>query len=143
MPARLRGENVGISIRTAVLMTAAAALCGCQPNAKKVKATISYIDRNCDIIETKYDGNDKETSHDTYRDSCSSADDWDKVREKRNKVVSGKAVVHVEYIAPQSGQELSGELSFDGRDDEFYTLKAGDEVDILVSNSDPTRIAKA
>jgi hypothetical protein len=35
-----------------------------------------------------------------------------------------------------------GELRFDGRDDEFYRLRAGDQVDILVSNSDPTKIRK-
>ena len=42
-------------------------------------------------------------------------------REKRNKVVSGKAVVHLDYTAPQSGQELSGGMSFDGGDDQFYS----------------------
>ena len=35
------------------------------------------------------------------------------------------------------------ELKFDGRDDEFYNLKAGDDVTILVSDADPSRIHKA
>ena len=47
----------------------AAVLCACQPNARSVKATISYIDRNCDIIETTYDGNAKEKSQDPNRQS--------------------------------------------------------------------------
>jgi hypothetical protein len=46
-------------------------------------------------------------------------------------------------MVPQTGQPGTGELKFDGRDDEFYRLKAGDEIDILVSDADPTRIHKA
>jgi hypothetical protein len=134
---------VRISIRVVLLSTAVALLCGCQPNAKHVKATISYIDRNCEIIQTTYDGDYKEKSRSTYTDSCSSIDEWDKVREKRDKKVAGKAVVHVDYTAPQTGQSLSGEIKFDGGDDEFYTLKAGDQIDILVSDADPTKIAIA
>jgi hypothetical protein len=112
-------------------------------NFKPAKATVSYIDRNCDIVETTYDSNDKMKSSRTYRDSCNSIDEWDKVRSKRNKMVSGKAVVHLDYTAPQTGQETTGELTFDGRDDEFYSLKAGDQIDILVANSDPTKIRKS
>jgi len=133
-----------MSIQRASFFVAFAVLLGgCQPNAKETKATISYIDRNCDIVETTYDADYKEKARTTYRDSCSSIEEWDKVREKRNKVVSGKAVVHLDYVAPQTGQQLTAELSFDGRDDEFYTLKAGDQMDILVSDSDPTKIARA
>ena len=54
--------------------------------------------------------------------------------------VAGKAVVKVSYTAPQDGSYRTGELSFDGRDDQFYKLKAGDELQILVSNEDPTKI---
>ena len=136
-------EPVRIAIHAAMLVTAAAMLSGCQPNAKQVKATISYIDRNCEIIETTYDADYKEKSRNTYTDSCSSIDEWDKIREKRNKKVSGKAVVHVDYTAPQTGEALSGEIKLDGLDDEFYTLKAGDQIDILVSDADPTKIARA
>lgn len=52
-------------------------------------------------------------------------------------------MVHLSYTAPQNGQAETGELKFDGRGDEFYRLRAGDEFDILVSNSDPTKIRKA
>ena len=41
-------------------------------------------------------------------------------------------------IAPESPGDL-----FDGGDDEFYSLKAGDQIDILVANSDPTKIRKS
>jgi hypothetical protein len=112
-------------------------------NFKPATATITTIDRNCDIIETSYDADYKRKSSRTYRDTCNSIDDWEKVKEKRDKDISGKAVVHVSYNAPQNGQSQMGELTFTGRDDEFYKLKAGDEIKILVSNSDPTKIRKA
>jgi hypothetical protein len=134
-------------LRSARLAVAAIAAIGCvascSPNAQQTKATISYIDRKCQIIETAYDENYKRKGTRTYTDSCNSLDEWDKVREKRNKVVAGNAVVHVSYTAPQNGQFQSAELNFSGRDDEFYRLKAGDEIEILVSNSDPTKISKA
>ncbi|MBV8908704.1 MAG: hypothetical protein JOZ20_06865 [Sphingomonas sp.] len=118
-------------------------LSACAPNAKETKATVVYIDRECQIITTKYDENFKPTDHETRTDSCNSIAEWDKVREKRNKVVDGTAVVHVSYMVPQTGQPGTGELKFDGRDDEFYNLKAGDDIAILVSDADPARIQKA
>lgn len=57
--------------------------------------------------------------------------------------MSGKAVVHLYYNAPQDGEPYTGELVFTGHDDDFYRLKAGDELHMLVSNSDPTKIRKA
>lgn len=131
------------SPRIAVLTTASMALAACAPNAKQAKATVMYIDRDCKIISTQYDENFKPTDRETRTDSCNSIAEWDKVRVKRNKVVDGTAVVHVSYMVPQTGQPGAGELKFDGRDDEFYDLKAGDDIDILVSDADPTRIQKA
>ena len=62
---------------------------------------------------------------------------------KRTKQVQGTALVHVSYVAPQDGSVHSATLEFDGRDDEFYELKAGDEVDIRIAKNDPNRIRKA
>lgn len=112
-------------------------------NWKPTKAEVSTIDRECKIVRTTYDENYKPTGSQTLTDSCSSVDEWDKVREKRTKVVDGTAVVHLSYTAPQNGQPETSELTFNGTDDEFYQLKAGDQVDILVSNSDPTKVRKA
>ena len=133
------------SVRGGVMLvvTSACTLVACSPNAQHTKATVSYIDRNCKIVQTTYDADYKRTGSETLTKTCSEADDWEKVRSKRNKVADGKAVVHVTYTAPQNGQMQSGELTFDGRDDEFYELKAGDEIEILVSNADPTKIARA
>ena len=125
---------VGISGYAAIDRTA---------NYKAATATVSYIDRNCDIVTTVYDANDKAQSSSTRRGACNSIVEWEKVKTKRTKDVSGDAVVHLSYTAPQTGQTASGEIRFTGRDDEFYKLKAGDEVKILVSNSDPTKIRKA
>ena len=61
---------------------------------------------------------------------------------KRKMDVDGKAVVKVSYTAPQDGSYQTSELRLDGRDDEFYSLKAGDEIEVLVSNDDPAMIIK-
>ena len=54
--------------------------------------------------------------------------------------IDGKAVVKVSYNAPQDGSYQTSQLRYDGRDDEFYELKAGDQIDIRVSNDDPAII---
>ena len=110
-------------------------------NYKAAKASVFMIDRTCNFVETTYEGGHRTATGVT--DSCNSTDEWTSVRKKRNKVVSGKAVVHLTYVAPQDGSSNTGELTFDGRDDEFYDLKAGDEIGILVRNDDPTKISKS
>ena len=52
-------------------------------------------------------------------------------------------MIHVTYTAPQDGATHTAKLNFDGRDDEFYELNAGDEIDVLVSKSDPDKIIKS
>lgn len=133
-----------VRLRYAVFAVAIGpALGGCTPNAKRAQANVVYIDRTCTIIRTSYDEDRKVKDTTTFKDACNSIDEWQKVRTNRTKNVEGKAVVHLSYTAPQTGEAKMGELVFDGADDEFYSLKAGDEIDILVSNADPTRIAKA
>ena len=110
-------------------------------NYKPAKASIYLIDRECNFVETTTDEDGKKTAR-GVTDDCNSTDEWANVREKRNKVVSGKAVVKISYTAPQDGSSHSSELNFDGRDDEFYKLKAGDEIDVLVSNDDPSKVIK-
>ena len=103
------------------------------------KASVFLIDRTCNFIETTTTAEGRKTARGTT-DSCISSDEWKIVREKRNKVVSGKAVVHVNYTAPQDGISRTSKLHYDGRDDAFYDLKAGDQIDILVSKKDPTKV---
>lgn len=110
-------------------------------NYQPAKASVFLIDRSCNFIETGYEDGKKVARGVT--DSCNSTDEWASVRKKRDKVVSGKAVVHLSYTAPQDGSAQTGKLNFDGRDDEFYELKAGDELQILVRNDDPARFVKA
>src|SRR5689334_15828501 len=129
-----------MKLRIALVAVVLVSLAACVPNAKRTTATVTTIDRSCRIVETRFDQDYKETGRRTYSDSCNSIDEWDKVRTKRNKDVDGTAIIHLSYVAPQTGQSQTGELKFDGHDDEFYKLKAGDEIQILVSNADPTRI---
>jgi hypothetical protein len=110
-------------------------------NYDRAKATIVTIDRTCDFTETATDADGKTTSR-SITDSCSSTDEFATIREKRNKRISGKAVFQVSYTAPQDGSYRTSTLKFTGRDDEFYELKSGDEIDVLVSKDDPTKIIK-
>ena len=134
----LRGMVAGIVVVAGI---GACAVVDRGANYQAAKASVVTIDRICNFVETtKEDG---QTVARGLSDSCSSTDEWQTVKEKRNKVVSGTATVHVSYIAPQDGSQQTSELKFDGRDDEFYELKAGDEIQVLVSNDDPTKISKS
>src|SRR4051812_33603399 len=125
-----------MSLRIASVAAVMVSLTACAPNAKQTTATVTTIDRRCRIVETRFDENYKKTGSQIYSDSCNSIDEWEKVRAKRSKDVDGTAVIHLSYVAPQTGQSQTGELKFDGHDDEFYKLKAGDEIQILVSDAD-------
>lgn len=110
-------------------------------NYEPAKASVYLIDRKCNMTETTTDLDGKTTAR-GLNDDCKTVEEWETVREKRTKVVSGTAVVHVSYTAPQDGSSRTSKLQFDGRDDEFYELKAGDEIDVLVSNDDPSQVIK-
>ena len=108
-------------------------------NYKPAKASVYLIDRKCDIIETRKSAEGTKTVRD-YNDDCKSIGAWETAKAKRDKTISGNAVIKVSYTAPQDGGYHTSALAFTSRDDEFYDLKAGDEIDILVSNSDPSKI---
>ena len=112
-------------------------------NYTPAKASVFLIDRTCDIIETVTTP-DGQKSSSTYDGECKSADTaWDDAKAKHDKKISGRATVKVTYVAPKDGSSQTAELHFTARDDEFYDLKAGDEINILVRNDDPTKITKA
>lgn len=108
-------------------------------NYEPAKATVFLVDRECRFTR-EYSGGKKET----VTDSCNSTDEFKAIASapegKRKMDVDGKAVVKVSYNAPQDGSYQTSQLHYDGRDDEFYKLKAGDQLDILVSNDDPASI---
>jgi len=134
----LRGMAVGVA---AVAMLSGWAAVNRSMNWSEAKATVDYIDRTCDFVETTYEGK-KAVSARGYTDTCNSTDEWEKVKQKHKKV-SGRATVHLSYSAPTDGSYRTGELKLTGRDEDFYTLKAGSTVGILVSKTEPTRIRKA
>jgi hypothetical protein len=143
-----RFGNLGIL----VIAPACAFLASCGAPGLPAKATVTLIDRKCDIIETiEREVDDPRGSGATLKahemnsktGECKSVDEWDEVREKRSKAVKGTAAVHVEYQAPQDGSYRQATLNFTGRDDEFYELNAGDSVDIIVAADDPGKIRKA
>ena len=130
-------------VGAAVAIVAAVSIGGSADTWQPVKATITTIDRKCQIIETKYDENYRAKETSAHSGDCNSVDEWEKVKTKHDRTIVGSAVVHLDYTAPQNGREQMGEIEFTPRDDEFFELKAGDEVKILVSKSDPAKIRKA
>lgn len=114
-----------------------------QSNYKPAKASVVLIDRKCDIIETTKTPSGRTRSSRQYNDDCKSIDAWEQARNKRDKSIAGRATVTVSYTAPQDGSYRTSTLVFTSRDDEFYDLAAGDEIDVLVQNDEPTRIRKA
>jgi hypothetical protein len=108
-------------------------------NYAPAKATVFLVDREC-RFDREYEGGKKET----VTQSCNATDEFKTIAKapdgKRKMDVDGKAVVKVSYNAPQDGSYQTSQLRFDGRDDEFYELKAGDQIDIRVSKDDPAMI---
>lgn len=130
----------------AVALIAAISIAGASESShwQPAKASVYLIDRNCEIVESSYDSDYKKKATRVYTDNCTALDEeWAKVRAKRTKDVAGTAVVHLTYMVPGTGKQQSGELKFDGHDDEFYRLSAGDEINIMVRDTDPTKIRKA
>jgi hypothetical protein len=134
------------------LMPTSALLGGCSAGGLPAKATVTTIDRTCEIIETitrevddpRAPGHKlKAQEMNSSTGECDSVEEWADVKSKRSKKVAGTAKVHVDYQAPQDGRYHSATLDFTGRDDEFYTLRAGDSVDILVARDNPDKIRKA
>lgn len=136
---------------TLVLAPASALVTGCGAPGLPAKATVTLIDRKCEIIETIKNqtsdprGKPIKVQMEVNRSTgeCKSVDEWEQLRKKRSKDVEGTATVHVDYQAPQDGSSHSGTLTFTGRDDEFYRLNAGDSIDILVAQDDPAKIRKS
>lgn len=111
-------------------------------NYKPATATVYEIDRNCDIVETTKSMDGHVKSSRTYNDNCKSIDAWEAAKAKHDKTISGKATIKVTYVAPQDNGSHTSELNFTSKDDEFYDLKAGDAIKVLVSNSNPDQIIK-
>jgi hypothetical protein len=130
--------GVGAVVAVGVAVTVA----GGGSSWDSAKATITTIDRKCQIIETKYDENYTRKESSTRSGDCNSVEEWEKVKAKHDKTIVGHAVVHVSYVAPQNGQSENGDLEFTPRENEFFDLRAGDEIKILVYKTDAARIRK-
>lgn len=124
-----------------VLVVGAVSMVNRSVNYTAAKATVDTIDRECSFTETTTTPDGRKTAR-GITDSCNSTDEFKKIAEskKRTRDIAGKAVVHVSFQSPKDSSWQTADLKFDGRDDEFYKLKAGDQIDILVSNDDPKKI---
>ena len=137
-------------IPAASLIALGASLAGCG-NGVRTEATVATIDHNCEIIESvtrevkdpRGGGGPIEAQEmKSKKGECKSVGEWKEVRSKRNKLVDGTADVHVTYRAPD-GSFQTGTVTYTGQEDEFYELKAGDPLPIMVDAENPRRIWKA
>ena len=110
-------------------------------NYKPTDATVYRIDRTCSFTRV-YEGGTEKKRPEQVKQDCSATDEFKKIagEAKRSIDVDGKAVVRVSYAAPQEGSSRTSELKFDGHDEEFYKLRAGDTLKILVANKNPDKI---
>lgn len=128
-----------------VLVVGAVSMINRSVNYTPAKATVDTIDRTCEFTRststTTPDGR-KSVELEGITQDCNATDEFKKIREakERDWDIDGKAVVHVSYQLPADGSWQTADLHFDGRDDEFYKLKAGDQLDILVSKDDPKKV---
>ena len=93
-------------------------------------ATVEKIDRTCLLKDTQ-------TGAQKYGDCGGRAFfNAQAYRDGKREDLEGKAVVLIMYTAPQDGSFQSGELNFNGHQDPFYQLKAGDHLPIRVDRHD-------
>lgn len=123
-------------------LPAALALGACG-NSKPATAMVTTIDRKCNIIEQSYEessaGERKMGAKRSYEGECHEIDDWEKVKKKRGMNLKGHADIHLSYAGPD-GKSYTGKIRVTGRDSEFYDLKSGDSVKIMVDPDKPERI---
>lgn len=112
-------------------------------NSVPATAMVTTIDRKCTIVEQAYTesptGNRTMGAKRNYEGECHEIDDWETVKKKRGMNLKGKAEVHLSYVGPD-GKSHTGTIKVDGRDAEFYDLKAGDSVQIMMDPDQPERI---
>jgi hypothetical protein len=116
-----------------------------------VIAGVSGYDRAANYVSTtgKVFGIERTCSFDTVsgagrksvsEDRCDSTDEFEHIGDKPTKKIVGKAKLHISYVSPIDKSDQTSVVELDGGDDEFYKIHRDDEVKILVSKTDPTKI---
>lgn len=134
-------------VRKLTLMMLAGGIAACgtvdpETDWGPTKATIFRIDRLC-TSKYIFGAPDKPDEQVTNTRDCQMSPAFLKAASKqagRANYVHATATVKVTYIAPQDRTQHTGEVIFTGADDQFYALKAGDTLPILVSRTDPETI---
>lgn len=115
-------------------------------NSVPATAFVTTIDRKCTIVESTSlkdpDGKDvpgSEKEVRTYEGECHEIDNWQDVKAARAMNLKGRAKIHLSYTGPD-GRSRTGTIDVTGQDSEFYDLKAGDSVGIMVDPDAPDRM---
>ena len=133
------------------LTAASVLLAGCDSNSVPVDGTVVSVAYKCryDIqgddaraLAERAKRGDTPTDAEMFGD-CSSDPDFLAARADfdANKTrFSGKAKVRVSFISPVDNSSVDGEVEFDGDDREFYTLRNGSPIPLMVNKTDHSRI---
>ncbi|MEO7786735.1 MAG: hypothetical protein ABIR77_02775 [Sphingomicrobium sp.] len=121
-----------------MLLGAAAALAGCDGNSVPATAIVVTIDRMCTFIA-------EDPTHTKSEEECGATPEFRALADKGvpKRKIEGHETMHVTYVSPVDGSTLVGDLHLTGRDNQFYTVNAGDQIAIRIKKDDPTRIRRA
>lgn len=109
-----------------------------------VEAEVTRIERECSFTITETRENGRKIAR-GETDSCNSTEEFAKYKanpDKRPMNVAGTAKVKVSYVSPVDQSDQMGTLTFNGRDEEFYRLKAHDTIKIGVAKDGSGNIRK-
>ena len=130
---------------TLVALVCTSGACGGAPSEsewKPVEASIFRIDRTCASKTTVQETGKPTELVSSIHDCQMNRSFLDTVRRQAGRAdfVHGTSTVKVTYLAPQDQTQHIAQLKFDSAADQFYTLKAGDKINIRVSVADPDKI---
>lgn len=135
MSAYMKGKLIAFGAIGMIVLVGNVTKSAARADMDPVKAVVGTVDRSCTFVSEK--GGESKTDY--CGDSASLTSDPKIFKDgKRIASVKGSAKVSLMYTAP-NGSSQSGSTDVSANDDLYYTLKAGDEVAILVDRKDPTR----
>ena len=139
---RLLGPS-GIAAAIGVVLVAALSGCGDLENYVAAEGEVYRIDRTCEFTVTSGYSGHKTVKSET--DACNATGEFDAMRghaDNNSRRIQGNAKFMISYVSPIDKSTQTGELAFDGGDDEFYSIKAHDHIKILVHKTEPGKIRK-
>ena len=129
--------------RKAGLLLTLSLLAACGPRGTYITAVVERVERSCEYTETAKT-RDRDTGATTRSSTkrnldCSSDPAFLKIkRGDRSKRLYGHATAIVRYTSPQDQKPHQAWVKIDSKDRHFYSLDAGQQVQVRVDPEDPS-----